>query len=657
MPLACEHKCIHRCHPTDRSHEGVFKCSNICKKRMDCSHSCILTCHIYNKMINCFCQSCTPKTICDFKFSCGHTCKSMGHSEDVEHKDEFRCNQICNTVLGCGHTCCSLCHVEDIDHKKRYRCPIICEGKLFCGHQCQKKLYNKKHVCSDHKTTCGSTCAAVMPCGHICRRRCHIQDRSHETVYKCLQCGNTKSTKASTAIVDVSHPMLKNDYKKNQQLTKCIHGETMHSCDKVCGYNLGCGHQCNEKCHLNEDIHTTLCVEKCGAILPCGHSCQEACHMLKSCSDLCQTCAEDQTIECSHGLVSTCKEKCNFEYKCGHLCTKMCRHSSDVTHSEPCKQQCDQLLQCLHRCKKSCHFEDSSQHGTPCEQQCAFLCLCGHICKKLCHYEHPVVHNSKSHLLSPCEACVELDLPDQETPTSTADAHLNLKKEATSHCIDQSPDQKTSKHKASKSKNKKCDFKFKCGHSCEKKRRHSTNVTHSKPCKQKCSQPLSCGHFCKLSCHFDDPSKHGVPSRCRACMKNEGLSELILETSNANVPETCNIGDSSGQCIHGVSLISYCEKTCDFKYPCGHSCQKKCRHVTDATHSKTCRRVCDRPLACGHLCKLLCHREASTQHTAGGCATCIKTTCQVYLHCGHRCCRSRHSKDNIHECSSCKITV
>ncbi|KAF6211094.1 hypothetical protein GE061_014208 [Apolygus lucorum] len=147
--LACGHNCKHRCHPTDRSHEGIFKCSNVCKKRMSCSHSCILTCHVYNEKIKCFCESCTPKTKCEYKLPCGHTCKSMGHAEDVEHEDKFRCSEICNTALTCGHICCSLCHVEDAAHIKRYKCPIVCEGKLVCDArkclptvtilQCQRK--------------------------------------------------------------------------------------------------------------------------------------------------------------------------------------------------------------------------------------------------------------------------------------------------------------------------------------------------------------------------------------------------------------------------------------------------------------------------------------------------------------------------------------
>ena len=50
-----------------------------------------------------------------------------------------------------------------------------------------------------------------------------------------------------------------------------------------------------------------------------------------------------------------------------------------------------------------------------------------------------------------------------------------------------------------------------------------------------------------------------------------------------------------------------CQKMCDIRLPCGHSCTYKC-HIIDVEHktfkcTKTCERCCER----GHVCKEMCH--------------------------------------------------
>ena len=68
-----------------------------------------------------------------------------------------------------------------------------------------------------------------------------------------------------------------------------------------------------------------------------------------------------------------------------------------------------------------------------------------------------------------------------------------------------------------------------------------------------------------------------------------------------------------------------CQKNCDARLPCGHSCTEKC-HVVDREHKNiNCMKKCERTCSANHPCNLSCWEE---------CLPCREMV-QKTLHCGH----------------------
>lgn len=105
-----------------------------------------------------------------------------------------------------------------------------------------------------------------------------------------------------------------------------------------------------------------------------------------------------------------------------------------------------------------------------------------------------------------------------------------------------------------------------------------------------------------------------------------------------------------------------CDRPCDSRLPCGHSCPSVC-HIVDKEHIdiyKKCWKKCDKIRSCGHKCKGLCSElchltvcnelvkaKSPCDHTVNiKCSiadkklklldACIET-CNVELECGHLC--------------------
>ena len=70
-----------------------------------------------------------------------------------------------------------------------------------------------------------------------------------------------------------------------------------------------------------------------------------------------------------------------------------------------------------------------------------------------------------------------------------------------------------------------------------------------------------------------------------------------------------------------------CQKECDIRLHCGHSCTRRC-HVTDKEHMKfKCRKPCNQLLLCGHQCTRLCYEY---------CGKCIVKIEKEIPNCGHK---------------------
>lgn len=191
------------------------------------------------------------------------------------------CRQLChNPDLECGHKCHRLCHI--IDHID-----------LPCNHQCLKLCEAKLHSCP------GKCFQECPPCKAI-------------VIKKLPDCGHQFQVVCSSKI-----PV----------------------CPVKCSKILDCGHDCDKKCHVNDDpnhlIH--LCSAPCLRNSKCQndppHPCDRLCH------EECSTCHHVTTkkAKCGHNVVVDCSQDM-AAYVCMHPCKRMmaCGHKCLLRCSEPC---------------------------------------------------------------------------------------------------------------------------------------------------------------------------------------------------------------------------------------------------------------------------------------------------------------------------------
>ena len=200
-------------------------CTRRCNFRMDCGHTCRLTCHPYDRshssvssLCNQQCKRVPPE--CHL----GHICPKMC-------KDECgACTvRVGPVVLDCSHSMESaLCHEtrdQQAINNLSKRCKHVVLQHLFeCGHKFDTSCSNAK----SHKPICPGKCGQVIKaCGHPCEK-------------SCGQCD----------------------------------GE--HSCGMTCERKTFCGHICNQPCHQGKDCPP--CKRPC-EVTCCHSSCAKRCNV------------------------------------------------------------------------------------------------------------------------------------------------------------------------------------------------------------------------------------------------------------------------------------------------------------------------------------------------------------------------------------------
>ena len=165
----------------------------------------------------------------------------------------------------------------------------------------------------------------------------------------------------------------------------------IRDCHIICGYELPCGHNCDQKCHPME-LHKDKimpCLQQCQKVLKCGHRC------LRACSVGCGACivsTGEKLLYCGHqGLILCSGEvlKCMHllgqrTLDCGHVIDVQCGDALDAVAE--CKQPCSAILECGHMCTGICGRCSKEGHGT-CSQDCEKILQCGHYCKTECGHE------------------------------------------------------------------------------------------------------------------------------------------------------------------------------------------------------------------------------------------------------------------------------
>ena len=236
---------------------------------------------------------------------------------------------------------------DDFDQVSDGGCDQPCSGfHKNCGHKCPRKCHPDD---KDHESPCKHPCEKVLPnCGHPCTRKCSdpCDEKCFQKVERKLLCGHI-------------------------QAIDCHVDEVywLQMCKEPCGVKLLCGHYCSGQCGVccQGRIHVPCKkVEVCKKVLLCGHQCLKRHPCLGDCPPCTKSCA----YECSHNKrCGTCFMHCKSG--CVHPCSWKCKHHSC---SKLCGELCDRVENCDKPCKKTLKC------GHPC------LGLCGEPCPPVCNH-------------------------------------------------------------------------------------------------------------------------------------------------------------------------------------------------------------------------------------------------------------------------------
>ncbi|XP_046669546.1 NFX1-type zinc finger-containing protein 1-like isoform X2 [Homalodisca vitripennis] len=235
---------------------------------------------------------------------------------------------------------------------------------------------------------------------------------------------------------------------------------------------------------------------------------------------------------------------------------------------------------------------------------------------------------------------------------------------------------------------------------CEVHRDQVTRVTCAQDfskvaeggCSRICGQQLSCGHLCKSMCHVaqDYHNRYKCKAPCPKILCQDGhqcpkkchqdcgdcvvpMRRVLICNHFANVPCYMDIRNFKCEelvtvmvalCGHQVTVPCYtsenptCNKACDIRLECGHSCDRTCHVDDDPDHldypcikpcarlnkdcsaDHKCKMACmeeclpcpvktEKQLPCGHPAKVLCSTDVLTVQ--------CKRKCERTLTCGHQC--------------------
>ncbi|KAJ8042128.1 NFX1-type zinc finger-containing protein 1 [Holothuria leucospilota] len=267
-------------------------CSESCKARLNCGHTCQKKCHPEDKEhqnVSCM-KPCERK--CDAN---SHQCKRLCYQPCKE-----LCTEKVKKVLPCSHEVTTDCNLQ----ANEVRCKSKCDKMLSCGHQCQRLCYEE---CTVKK--CNVEISKTFePCGHV-------------AAVPCFQ----------TCCPKVCRTLLKCDHLCSGTCGRCRNGRFHEKCERRCKRILVCGHECDSKCNS-----TCPPCKK-----PCGNRCQHN-KCMSLCGKSCVSCAEPCLWECRHLRCEAkcgedcdrkvCDESCELQLKCGHLCIGLC--------GEPCPPFC-----------------------------------------------------------------------------------------------------------------------------------------------------------------------------------------------------------------------------------------------------------------------------------------------------------------------------
>ncbi|XP_065567266.1 NFX1-type zinc finger-containing protein 1-like [Artemia franciscana] len=174
-------------------------------------------------------------------------------------------------------------------------------------------------------------------------------------------------------------------------------------------------------------------------------------------------------------------------------------------------------------------------------------------------------------------------------------------------------------------------------------------------CMEKCNTPLSCGHICTGVCHVIDREheKKQCTMKCERflCSHNHKCDKICFEECGkcfVKVEKSLPCGHSATMKCHVDPNLYICKEIVDKIIPdCGHVGKVRC----SAKPEGCCERPCDFRLDCGHSCPKTCHPSEDPDH--------VKVVCMKPCERKNNHCKRNHPCRRVcsEECGSCTETI
>ena len=187
-----------------------------------------------------------------------------------------------------------------------------------------------------------------------------------------------------------------------------------------------------------------------------------------------------------------------------------------------------------------------------------------------------------------------------------------------------------------------CNFRLKCGHTCQKACHPLDQEHRNVVCMKACDKPkCDGGHKCSKRCHYG--------TECGDCMVRVGKvlpqcgHEQLVPCSIIADSFYCNyLMERTLVCGHVKKLFCHikstvdvkCNEPCQVDLDCGHRCRGNCTDCYQGRIHKRCQQKCERVLVCSHICKEYCSEDCPPCSQACN-ITCLHSKCPRY--CGETC--------------------
>ncbi len=308
---------------------------------------------------------------------------NVSSATDFEKVPDGGCDLPCQErYKECNHVCVRRCHPDDRNHES------LCEHP--CSKRCSADLHWCKRLCWQECGKCRELVKKIIPkCQHEQPVPCYVPPEQFLCKEKCpkdLPCGHKCAKKCGEMCTEKCTVKIKRQLICGHEMEVECHSseaEAAKKCKFPCGEVLACGHSCSGECGKCRQGRLHIpCKKSCTKKLLCGHLCTARC------SDICPPCKKKCAYSCEHGWCgNNCKDRCQ---PCTHRCEWQCRHHQCT---RTCGQHCNRK-KCNHLCVKKL-------------KDCGHLCLglCGETCPPVCHKCDTV--KEKVHKIYSDEKCHE----------------------------------------------------------------------------------------------------------------------------------------------------------------------------------------------------------------------------------------------------------